>query len=97
MVVVQIYPVSQLIPSNVGFNINTYISVSRCSIISLFNRSGDRNGKSIMKYKVSQVRDGELRLEQVVVVMDHCMQKLQILHGSTQQYIQTSWAFSIPS
>ena len=76
MVVVQIDPVSEIIPSNVGL---TRISLLRCSIIYPYNwRSGDRNGKSIVKC-LSLFALNRLLL----LMIKHCMQKLQRLHGST--------------
>ena len=70
VVVVQIDPVSEIIPSNVGFHINTYFSVKMHYYIYPYNlRTGDQNCKSIVKYKISKC----IRLEQVIVVIDQAL------------------------
>ena len=70
VVVVQIDHVSEIIPSNVGFHINTYFSVKMHYNIYPYNlRTGDHNCKSIVTYKISKC----IRLEQVIVVIDHAL------------------------
>ena len=92
MVVVQIDPVNQVIPINVGFNINTYLSVKMHYYISL--QSTFRRPKLQERYEIQNQSNFvmvRLRLEQVVVVMDQALYaNLHRLHGSTHPYMQTS-------